>query len=155
MAVVDLLEIPRDSSGQVLQLLTVLADEEDLLAFGAASGRPQPRVRADLLALIAHHEADERLVDERSIGRLRPARDRLSARAFSPFRVGAGRTGPDQAGPAVSAAQVIRASRPRRTAVDRTSGTDAARPGPSTHTSSSGVTGCRGCSISSTSCRIG
>lgn len=75
MAVINLLEIPRDNSGHVLQLLTVLASDEDLQAFGAAFGQLQPEIRADLAALIAHHEADEWLADERSIGRLRLAQD--------------------------------------------------------------------------------
>ncbi|MFB8392654.1 hypothetical protein [Streptomyces yangpuensis] len=75
MAVINLLEIPRDNSGHVLQLVTVLASDEDLQAFGAAFGRLQPEIRADLATLIAHHEADEWLADERSIGRLRLTQD--------------------------------------------------------------------------------
>ncbi|MET9111905.1 hypothetical protein [Streptomyces zhihengii] len=75
MAVVNLLKIPRDNSGHVLQLLTVLASDEDLQAFGAAFGQLHPKIRAGLAALIAHHEADEWLADERSIGRLRLPQD--------------------------------------------------------------------------------
>ncbi|MFI8362182.1 hypothetical protein ACIGD1_18670 [Streptomyces sp. NPDC085612] len=73
LAVVDLLEIPRDNSGNVLRLLTLQADDEDLRTFRAAFGQLQPEIRASLAALIAQHEADEWLADERSIGRLRPA----------------------------------------------------------------------------------
>ncbi|OKK14778.1 hypothetical protein AMK16_30035 [Streptomyces sp. CB00455] len=75
MAVINLLEIPRDNSGHVLQLLTMLASDDDLQAFGAAFGQLQPGIRADLMALIAHHEADEWLADERSFGRLRLAQN--------------------------------------------------------------------------------
>ncbi|MGW7428186.1 hypothetical protein ACWGIN_01410 [Streptomyces sp. NPDC054861] len=75
MAVINLLEIPRDNSGHVLQLLTVLASDEDLRTFGAAFGQQQPEIRAGLAALIADHEADEWLADERSLGRLRLAQN--------------------------------------------------------------------------------
>ncbi|OLT25424.1 hypothetical protein BJF79_12610 [Actinomadura sp. CNU-125] len=73
MAASDLLNLPRDHSGQVLQLVTLMADAEDLRNFGAAFDRLEPEVRAALASLISHHEAEEWLADERSLGLLRPA----------------------------------------------------------------------------------
>lgn len=75
MAAADLLSIPRDHSGQVLQLLTLLASSDDLRAFGVACCRLEPELRAGLASLIADHEADEWLADERSLGRLQIAQD--------------------------------------------------------------------------------
>lgn len=75
LAAADLLNIPRDHSGQVLQLLTLLASSDDLRRFTAACDRLEPELRARLRALIADHEADEWLADERSLGRLRLAQD--------------------------------------------------------------------------------
>ncbi|MGW4914240.1 hypothetical protein [Streptomyces sp. NPDC004270] len=76
MAAADLLNIPRDHSGQVLQLLTLLAGTDDLRMFGDACCRLEPELRAGLAALIADHEADEWLADGRSLGRLQIAQDR-------------------------------------------------------------------------------
>ncbi|MBB0243246.1 hypothetical protein FNQ90_03745 [Streptomyces alkaliphilus] len=75
LAVPDLLSIPRDHSGQVLQLLTLPAGDEDLRVFTAAGRRLEPGLRAGLVALITDHEADEWLADERSHGRLRLTQD--------------------------------------------------------------------------------
>ncbi|MCX4489983.1 hypothetical protein OG890_39535 [Streptomyces anulatus] len=75
LASADLLHIPRDHSGQVLQLLTLLASSHDLRTFTAACNRLEPELRAGLGALIADHEDDEWLSDERSLGRLRLAQD--------------------------------------------------------------------------------
>lgn len=72
MAVTDLLNLPRDHSGQVLQLVTLMDSAKDLRNFGVAFDRLEPEVRAALALLIAHHEAEEWLADERSLGRLRP-----------------------------------------------------------------------------------
>ncbi|MEU5323783.1 hypothetical protein AB0G67_44665 [Streptomyces sp. NPDC021056] len=74
-AATDLLRIPRDHSGQVLQLLTLLGSSDDLRAFTDACSRLEPELRAGLAALIADHEADEWLADERSFGRLRVAQN--------------------------------------------------------------------------------
>jgi len=71
MAAADLLEIPLDNSGQVLQLVALLSQPDDLTAFGAALGQLKPRLRSSLVALIARREQCEWLADERSIGRLR------------------------------------------------------------------------------------
>ncbi|MFE5912280.1 hypothetical protein ACFQ6B_24815 [Streptomyces wedmorensis] len=75
LAVADLLSIPRDHSGQVLQLLTLLACTDDLGTFTAACDRLEPELRAGLRGLIVDHETDEWLADERSLGRLRLAQD--------------------------------------------------------------------------------
>ena len=75
LAAADLLSIPRDHSGQVLQLLTLLASADDLRSFTAACDHLEPELRAGLRGLIVDHEADEWLADERSLGRLRLAQD--------------------------------------------------------------------------------
>ncbi|MFD8642634.1 hypothetical protein ACFV14_20295 [Streptomyces zaomyceticus] len=75
LAVADVLSIPRDHSGQVLQLLTLLANADDLRTFAAACDRLEPGLRTGLRGLIADHEADEWLADERLAGRLQLARD--------------------------------------------------------------------------------
>ncbi|MFJ5924644.1 hypothetical protein ACIQF6_18795 [Kitasatospora sp. NPDC092948] len=75
LAAVDLLRIPHLHSGQVLQLLTLLGTADDLRTFATDCGRLEPELRAGLAELIAAHEADEWLADERSLGRLRLARD--------------------------------------------------------------------------------
>lgn len=75
LAAADLLNIPRDHSGQVLQLVTLLASADDLRTFTAACDRLEPELRAGLRDLIVDHEADEWLADERSLGRLQLARD--------------------------------------------------------------------------------
>ncbi len=75
LATADLLSIPRDHSGQVLQLLTLLASSDDLRAFTAAGNRLEPELRAGPRALIADHEAAEWLSEERSLGRLQLAQD--------------------------------------------------------------------------------
>ncbi|MFI8232674.1 hypothetical protein ACIGDI_27970 [Streptomyces sp. NPDC085900] len=75
LATADLLNIPRDHSGQVLQLLTLLASADDLVTFTAACDRLDPELRAGLRGLIVDHEVDEWLADERSLGRLQLARD--------------------------------------------------------------------------------
>jgi hypothetical protein len=71
LAVDDLLRIPRDHSGQVLQLLALLSDADDLQAFTAGCGRLTPDARSGLAGLIESHEANEWLADERCLGRLR------------------------------------------------------------------------------------
>lgn len=75
LAAADLLNIPRDHSGQVLQLLTLLACTDDLRTFTAACDRLEPELRAGLRGLIVDHETDEWLADERSLGRLQLAQD--------------------------------------------------------------------------------
>jgi hypothetical protein len=73
-AAAELMAIPSDNSGQVLQLVTLLSDQEALDEFEAAFGRLEPGTREDLSSLIARHEDDEWLADERSLGRLRARR---------------------------------------------------------------------------------
>src|SRR5689334_19351912 len=68
MAAAELLTIPDDHSGQVLQLVTLLSNVDDLQEFGVAFGQLSPELRAGLEALIARHEYDEWLADERSLG---------------------------------------------------------------------------------------
>ncbi|WP_458248459.1 hypothetical protein [Streptomyces sp. MAI_2237] len=75
LAAADLLNIPRDHSGQVLQLLTLLASADDLRSFAAACDHLEPTLRTGLRGLIADHEADEWLADERSLGRLQLAQE--------------------------------------------------------------------------------
>lgn len=70
LAAAALVAIPRDHSGAVLQLLSLLADDEDLRMFTGACRRLDPELRAKLTVLIADHEADEWLADGRSHGRL-------------------------------------------------------------------------------------
>ena len=70
-AAVDLVTIPWENSGAVLQLATLVATPDDLTAFGTALDRLDPRLRSELIALITQHEQGEWLADERSIGRLR------------------------------------------------------------------------------------
>jgi hypothetical protein len=67
-----LVEIPSDKSGQVLQLLTLLASPTDLKAFNSAFGRLAPDLRARLSDLVLRHENEEWLADSRSSGLLRP-----------------------------------------------------------------------------------
>ncbi|MBZ4020082.1 hypothetical protein [Streptomyces purpurogeneiscleroticus] len=69
-AAAALVAIPRDNSGAVLQLLSLLADDDNLRTFTGACRHLDPQLRAKLTALIADHEADEWLADERSHGRL-------------------------------------------------------------------------------------
>lgn len=70
-AAAELLNLPMDNSGQVLQLIAVLSSEEALAEFSAALGELEAETRQGLTALIAQHENDEWLADERAHGRLR------------------------------------------------------------------------------------
>lgn len=73
LAVADLLALPRDNSGQVLQLLTLVAAPSDLEDFQRGSNQCDPGLRHRLSSLIRDHEHDEWLADERSAGKLRVA----------------------------------------------------------------------------------
>ncbi|MGW7433234.1 hypothetical protein ACWGIN_27305 [Streptomyces sp. NPDC054861] len=70
-AAAELLNLPMDSSGQVLQLTAVLSSEEALAEFSTALGELEPEVWQAMTTLIAQHENDEWLADERAHGRLR------------------------------------------------------------------------------------
>ncbi|MET9633390.1 hypothetical protein ABZX92_38615 [Lentzea sp. NPDC006480] len=67
----ELLRLPADNSGQVLQLLTLLASPADLQAFNTAFGPLEPGLRGRLADLVHRHEQDEWLAGDRSFGRLR------------------------------------------------------------------------------------
>ncbi|MFD2474060.1 hypothetical protein [Amycolatopsis silviterrae] len=71
LAAADLLALPRDNSGQVLQLITLLAAPRDLDDFRRGSRLLDPDVRQRLGALVRDHEQDEWLAGERSFGTLR------------------------------------------------------------------------------------
>ncbi len=71
MAAAELLTIPDDRSGHILQLLSLLSNVDHLQAFGVAFAELPSNVRAGLESLIARHENNEWLADERTLGRLR------------------------------------------------------------------------------------
>ncbi|MCP2257397.1 hypothetical protein LX15_001082 [Streptoalloteichus tenebrarius] len=74
----QLLRIPPDNSGQLLQLVTLLADPEDIEAFNTAFSQLEDSVREGLTILLSQHENGEWLADERSIGLLRARVDAAS-----------------------------------------------------------------------------
>ncbi|WP_409182040.1 hypothetical protein F9C11_37290 [Amycolatopsis sp. VS8301801F10] len=71
LAAADLLALPRDNSGQVLQLVTLVATPADLEHFRRRAHGLEPGVRQRLHSLVQAHEQDEWLAGERSFGRLR------------------------------------------------------------------------------------
>ncbi|WP_406629187.1 hypothetical protein [Amycolatopsis sp. WGS_07] len=70
-AAADLLALPRDNSGQVLQLITLVAAAQDLEDFHRGVRLLDPDLRHRLGDLVRDHEQDEWLAGERSLGKLR------------------------------------------------------------------------------------